>query len=77
MRTGRSGGVYGTTFVDTGVLVMRTSKASVPFNRTTVMVSVSAWVLFGALSVMVSRNTGSSDASRVRTVVPGAYESMG
>ena len=72
IRGGNNGGVYGTTFAVLGVDTIRTSNVRTSSNKTTLIVSVSTWVLPGALSVMVRRNTGSSDECRVRTVVPGA-----
>ena len=76
-RGGNIGGVYGTTLAVLGVDTIRTSNVSTSSNNTTLIVRVSTCVLPGALSVMVRRNTGSSDECRVRTVVPGPYESMG
>ena len=61
-----------------GVDTLRTSMESTPSSSATVSVSVSTWVLPGADSVTVMRNTGSSlDSRDVLTDSPAGRESIG
>ena len=58
----------GATLTVRGVATIRTSKVRTPLINATVAVVVDTCELFGELSVTVVRNTGSFEASRVRTL---------